>query len=402
MANRIREIFESIMKDENIECIPEKSLSYKDTFRFSSILNIEEKFEYFFLKSKRMYTIQKSIRTTEKILDIIGKEGVATPLTYMMSFFLTKEKNLEYAMSLTFRFFYEIGIDKGNIFLVVSEDMLENIKTEDKIIKQICVVDKTKLSTSLGTKELRGEYVKFYFKNLNGFIPIGTLNILRKKDSYVVDSSFILECDLVASNFANSIYNTDIFTNSYRLISKWDNVIGKCLKYRLLSFLRLILTCMYNGIVPGNKGKNFTIRKLLRNLICDMYIDIIEYNKIYNKKYNPDSYINSKFMDLVDSISEDLLLLDQSINFDKKDNIKNILEQEIKIYIKLLIKSEDFIICGNYSLEKLMDEKGIPKKLIDYYFGEKYSLIDNGLVSMNPIFDDVLLESDVWLRKLHS
>ena len=107
-------------------------------------------------------------------------------------------------------------------------------------------------------------------------------------------------------------------------------------------------------------------------------------------------------MDLVDSISEDLLLLDQSINFDKKDNIKNILEQEIKIYIKLLIKSEDFIICGNYSLEKLMDEKGIPKKLIDYYFGEKYSLIDNGLVSMNPIFDDVLLESDVWLRKLHS
>ena len=395
MAKNIRDTFVNIMENENMECIPECPLEYGDNFRFSSILNIKEKFNRFFYENRKMYTVQKAVRTTDKILDIVGKEGVASPLTYMMSFFLMKEDSLKYSFDLSFRFFEGIGININDIIIVLSDDMLKEISKYTKISNKITIVDKDSLATNLGEIDLKGEYIKFYFKNFNGLVPIGTLNIIKSNDLYIVDSSFILECNLVASTFANSIYNTDIFCKSYKLVSTWDNTISKILKYRILNFSRFIFICLYNDILPGSKGRNYTIKKLLRSLICDIYLSIIK----YYEKCDEYIFIKLKFYSLIDMMSEDLLLLEKNIDLTRKEDIKKILDYEIREYVKLLIQAKDIIKSKSYSDKRMIEEKGIPKKLIDFYNGKKE--IESTKIPMNPIFENIELKTDMWIKKIH-
>lgn len=400
MEKDLKRTFINIMNYENMKYVNEKSIKYKKTFRFASILNIEDSYDIFFKQKKKMYTIQKCIRTTDKILNIAGNEGVASPFTYMMSFFLTKEKNLEYAINLTFDIFNQMEIDVDNIIIITSDNMFHEIRSYLPVKQRVCIISREKLHSTLDSEGLDGEYIKFYFKNFNGFVPVGTLNIIQRENIYVVDSSFLLECDVVASYYANSIFNTDIFLNSFKVISKWENTIPKRLKYKILCLGRLILICMYNGIYPGSKGRSYTVRKLIRNLVIDVYISTYTADKFAYSRI-----INTYISDLVDGLSEDLTLFEVNLDIEKNESIKKIIISEVESYIKLLINSKKIINNSNYDRKRLTEEKGIPIKLLNYYENNAKTKNNQEYTSkntpMNPLFEDIDRKTIEWIREIH-
>ena len=153
------------METAGMNYIPDSGVMYHKTLKFSSVLNIEERFEDFFKIDGYFYTNQRCFRVTDKILEITGYEGVASPYNHMLSFFLLKQENLENAFKITSDFFRKLNFLDGKTTMVLSQKMLSLINTKPKELFDICLINSDKLSTTLGEDRFKGEYIKFYRRN---------------------------------------------------------------------------------------------------------------------------------------------------------------------------------------------------------------------------------------------
>ena len=394
MENDVSLYFREIMEKVGMDYIPDSGVMYHKTLKFSSVLNIEDRFEDFFKIDSYLYTNQRCFRVTDKILEITGYEGVASPYNHMLSFFLLKQENLENALKITTDFFRKLNFLDGKTTMVLSQKMLSLINVKTKGLFDICLINSDKLSTTLGEDRFKGEYIKFYRRNKNGLVPVGSLNVIFNGESYVIDSSFLKEVIEVEYFRKNSIYELNYFKNSFMQIR--DNIPESILSVGLkcINLMRVILVLMNEGIVFGNKNQEYIVRKLHRILVLELYLLFLD------KEINRSEII--EFMsDITMSGLTDLQNVN-TINYSNQFFLETII-RETESYIELLEKGMLKISTQSFNLEEeiiLKERYGIPPKLIERIRNGKLENKDNN-IPMNPLNKVIDIPTKNWIKALH-
>ena len=382
------------MEKAGMNYIPDSGVMYHKTLKFSSVLNIEERFEDFFKIDGYFYTNQRCFRVTDKILEITGYEGVASPYNHMLSFFLLKQENLENALKITTDFFRKLNFLDGKTTMVLSQKMLSLINAKTKELFDICLINSDKLSTTLGEDRFKGEYIKFYRRNKNGLVPVGSLNVIFNGESYVIDSSFLKEVIEVEYFGKNSIYELNDFKNSFMQIR--DKIPESILSVGLkcINLMRVILVLMNEGIVFGNKNQEYIVRKLHRILVLELYLLFLD------KEINRSEIV--EFMsDIALSGLTDLQNVN-TINYSNQFFLETII-RETESYIELLEKGVLKISTQSFNLEEetiLKERYGIPSKLIKRILNGKLENKDDN-IPMNPLNKVIDMPTKNWIKALH-
>ena len=382
------------MDKAGMDYIPDSGVMYHKTLKFSSVLNIEDRFEDFFKIDGYFYTNQRCFRVTDKILEITGYEGVASPYNHMLSFFLLKQENLEKAMKITIEFFRKLNFLDGKTTMVLSQKMLSLINAKTKELFDICLINSDKLSTTLGEDRFKGEYIKFYRRNKNGLVPVGSLNVIFNGESYVIDSSFLKEVIEVEYFEKNSIYELNYFKNSFKKISEKIPESNLSVGLKCINLMRVILVLMNEGIVFGNKNQEYIVRKLLRILVLELYLLFLD------KEIN-----RSEIVEFISDITLSGLSDLQNVNSIKYSNqyfLETII-RETESYIELLEKGMLKISTQSFNLEEeiiLKERYGIPSKLIKRIRDGKLEYEDNN-IPMNPLNKVIDIPTKNWIKALH-
>ena len=394
MENDVSLYFREIMEKVGMDYIPDSGVMYHKTLKFSSVLNIEDRFEEFFKIDGYLYTNQRCFRVTDKILEITGVEGVASPYNHMLSFFLLKQENLENALKITTDFFRKLNFLDGKTTMVLSQKMLSLINVKTKELFDICLINSDKLSTTLGEDRFKGEYIKFYRRNKNGLVPVGSLNVIFNGESYVIDSSFLKEVIEVEYFGKNSIYELNYFKNSFIQIR--DKIPESILSVGLkcINLMRVILVLMNEGIVFGNKNQEYIVRKLHRILVLELYLLFLD------KEINRSEIV--EFMsDIALSGLTDLQNVN-TINYSNQFFLETIIK-ETESYVELLEKGMLKISTQSFNLEDeiiLKERYGIPSKLIKRIRNGKLENKDDN-IPMNPLNKVIDMPTKNWIKALH-
>ena len=394
MENDVSLYFREIMEKAGMDYIPDSGIMYHKTLKFSSVLNIEERFEDFFKIDGYFYTNQRCFRVTDKILEITGYEGVASPYNHMLSFFLLKQENLENAFKITSDFFRKLNFLDGKTTMVLSQKMLSLINTKPKELFDICLINSDKLSTTLGEDRFKGEYIKFYRRNKNGLVPVGSLNVIFNGESYVIDSSFLKEVIEVEYFGKNSIYELNYFKNSFIQIR--DKIPESILSVGLkcINLMRVILVLLNEGIVFGNKNQEYIVRKLHRILVLELFL-------LFLDKEITRSEIVELMSDITLSGLSDLQNVN-TINYSNQFFLETIIK-ETEGYIELLEKGMLKISTQSFNLEDeiiLKERYGIPSKLIKRIRNGKLENKDDN-IPMNPLNKVIDMPTKNWIKALH-
>ena len=394
MENEVSLYFREIMEKAGMDYIPDSGVSYHKTLKFSSVLNIEDRFEDFFKIDSYLYTNQRCFRVTDKILEITGYEGVASPYNHMLSFFLLKQENLENALKITTDFFRKLNFLDGKTTMVLSQKMLSLINVKTKGLFDICLINSDKLSTTLGEDRFKGEYIKFYRRNKNGLVPVGSLNVIFNGESYVIDSSFLKEVIEVEYYGKNSIYELNYFKNSFIQIRNKipESILSVGLK--CINLMRVILVLMNEGIVFGNKNQEYIVRKLHRILVLELFILFLD-----------KEITRSEIVELMSDITLSGLSDLQNVNTIKYSNqffLETIIK-ETESYVELLEKGMLKISTQSFNLEDeiiLKERYGIPSKLIKRIRNGKLENKDDN-IPMNPLNKVIDMLTKNWIKALH-
>ena len=382
------------MEKAGMDYIPDSGIMYHKTLKFSSVLNIEERFEDFFKIDGYFYTNQRCFRVTDKILEITGYEGVASPFNHMLSFFLLKQENLENAFKITSDFFRKLNFLDGKTTMVLSQKMLSLINVETKELFDICLINSDKLSTTLGEDRFKGEYIKFYRRNKNGLVPVGSLNVIFNGESFVIDSSFLKEVIEVEYFEKNSIYELNYFKNSFKKISEKIPESNLSVGLKCINLMRVILVLMNEGIVFGNKNQEYIVRKLHRILVLELYLLFLD------KEINRSEIV--EFMsDIALSGLTDLQNVN-TINYSNQFFLETIIK-ETESYVELLEKGMLKISTQSFNLEDeiiLKERYGIPSKLIKRIRNGKLENKDDN-IPMNPLNKAIDMPTKNWIKALH-
>ena len=394
MENDVNLYFSEIMEKAGMNYIPDSGVMYRKTLKFSSVLNIEDRFEELFKIDGYLYTNQRCFRVTDKILEITGVEGVASPYNHMLSFFLLKQENLENALKITTDFFRKLNFLDGKTTMVLSQKMLSLINAKTKELFDICLINIDKLSTTLGEDRFKGEYIKFYRRNKNGLVPVGSLNVIFNGESYVIDSSFLKEVIEVEYFGKNSIYELNDFKNSFMQIR--DKIPESILSVGLkcINLMRVILVLMNEGIVFGNKNQEYIVRKLHRILVLELYLLFLD------KEINRSEIV--EFMsDIALSGLTDLQNVN-TINYSNQFFLETIIK-ETESYVELLEKGMLKISTQSFNLEDeiiLKERYGIPLKLIKRIRNGNLENKDDN-IPMNPLNKVIDMPTKNWIKALH-
>ena len=394
MENNVSLYFREIMEKVGMDYIPDSGVMYHKTLKFSSVLNIEDRFEEFFKIDGYLYTNQRCFRVTDKILEITGVEGVASPYNHMLSFFLLKQENLENALKITTDFFRKLNFLDGKTTMVLSQKMLSLINVKTKGLFDICLINSDKLSTTLGEDRFKGEYIKFYRRNKNGLVPVGSLNVIFNGESYVIDSSFLKEVIEVEYFGKNSIYELNYFKNSFIQIR--DKIPESILSVGLkcINLMRVILVLLNEGIVFGNKNQEYIVRKLHRILVLDLFL-------LFLDKEITRSEIVELMSDITLSGLSDLQNVN-TINYSNQFFLETIIK-ETESYVELLEKGMLKISTQSFNLEDeiiLKERFGIPSKLIKRIRNGKLENKDDN-IPMNPLNKVIDMPTKNWIKALH-
>lgn len=394
MENDVSLYFREIMEKAGMDYIPDSGIMYHKTLKFSSVLNIEDRFEDFFKIDGYFYTNQRCFRVTDKILEITGYEGVASPYNHMLSFFLLKQENLEKALKITIDFFRKLNFLDGKTTMVLSQKMLSLINAETKELFDICLINSDKLSTTLGEDRFKGEYIKFYRRNKNGLVPVGSLNVIFNGESFVIDSSFLKEVIEVEYFEKNSIYELNYFKNSFKKISEKIPESNLSVGLKCINLIRVILVLMNEGIVFGNKNQEYIVRKLHRILVLELYLLFLD------KEINRSEIV--EFMsDIALSGLTDLQNVN-TINYSNQFFLETIIK-ETESYIELLEKGMLKISTQSFNSEEekiLKEQYGIPSKLIKRIRNGKLENKDDN-IPMNPLNKVIDMPTKNWIKALH-
>lgn len=394
MENDVSLYFREIMEKVGMDYIPDSGVMYHKTLKFSSVLNIEDRFEEFFKIDGYLYTNQRCFRVTDKILEITGVEGVASPYNHMLSFFLLKQENLENALKITTDFFRKLNFLDGKTTMVLSQKMLSLINVKTKGLFDICLINSDKLSTTLGEDRFKGEYIKFYRRNKNGLVPVGSLNVIFNGESYVIDSSFLKEVIEVEYFGKNSIYELNYFKNSFIQIR--DKIPESILSVGLkcINLMRVILVLLNVGIVFGNKNQEYIVRKLHRILVLELFL-------LFLDKEITRSEIVELMSDITLSGLSDLQNVN-TINYSNQFFLETIIK-ETESYVELLEKGMLKISTQSFNLEDeiiLKERYGIPSKLIKRIRNGKLENKDDN-IPMNPLNKVIDMPTKNWIKALH-
>ena len=394
MENDVSLYFREIMEKVGMDYIPDSGVMYHKTLKFSSVLNIEDRFEEFFKIDGYLYTNQRCFRVTDKILEITGVEGVASPYNHMLSFFLLKQENLENALKITTDFFRKLNFLDGKTTMVLSQKMLSLINVKTKGLFDICLINSDKLSTTLGEDRFKGEYIKFYRRNKNGLVPVGSLNVIFNGESYVIDSSFLKEVIEVEYFGKNSIYELNYFKNSF--IQNRDKIPESILSVGLkcINLMRVILVLLNVGIVFGNKNQEYIVRKLHRILVLELFL-------LFLDKEITRSEIVELMSDITLSGLSDLQNVN-TINYSNQFFLETIIK-ETESYVELLEKGMLKISTQSFNLEDeiiLKERYGIPSKLIKRIRNGKLENKDDN-IPMNPLNKVIDMPTKNWIKALH-
>ena len=394
MENDVNLYFSEIMEKAGMNYIPDSGVMYRKTLKFSSVLNMEDRFEELFKIDGYLYTNQRCFRVTDKILEITGVEGVASPYNHMLSFFLLKQENLENALKITTDFFRKLNFLDGKTTMVLSQKMLSLINAKTKELFDICLINSDKLSTTLGEDRFKGEYIKFYRRNKNGLVPVGSLNVIFNGESYVIDSSFLKEVIEVEYFGKNSIYELNDFKNSFMQIR--DKIPESILSVGLkcINLMRVILVLMNEGIVFGNKNQEYIVRKLHRILVLELYLLFLD------KEINRSEIV--EFMsDIALSGLTDLQNVN-TINYSNQFFLETIIK-ETESYVELLEKGMLKISTQSFNFEDeiiLKERYGIPLKLIKRIRNGNLENKDDN-IPMNPLNKVIDMPTKNWIKALH-
>ena len=394
MENDVSLYFRETMEKAGMNYIPDSGVMYRKTLKFSSVLNIEERFEDFFKIDGYFYTNQRCFRVTDKILEITGYEGVASPYNHMLSFFLLKQENLENAFKITSDFFRKLNFLDGKTTMVLSQKMLSLINAKTKELFDICLINSDKLSTTLGEDSFKGEYIKFYRRNKNGLVPVGSLNVIFNGESYVIDSSFLKEVIEVEYFGKNSIYELNYFKNSFKKISEKIPESNLSVGLKCINLMRVILVLMNEGIVFGNKNQEYIVRKLHRILVLELYL-------LFLDKEITRSEIVELMSDITLSGLSDLQNVN-TINYSNQFFLETIIK-ETESYVELLEKGMLKISTQSFNLEDeiiLKERYGIPSKLIKRIRNGKLENKDDN-IPMNPLNKVIDMPTKNWIKALH-
>ena len=394
MENDVSLYFREIMDKAGMDYIPDSGVMYHKTLKFSSVLNIEDRFEDFFKIDGYFYTNQRCFRVTDKILEITGYEGVASPFNHMLSFFLLKQENLEKAFKITSDFFRKLNFLDGKTTMVLSQKMLSLINAKTKELFDIYLINSDKLSTTLGEDSFKGEYIKFYRRNKNGLVPVGSLNVIFNGESYVIDSSFLKEVIEVEYFGKNSIYELNYFKNSFKKISEKIPESNLSVGLKCINLMRVILVLMNEGIVFGNKNQEYIVRKLHRILVLDLFL-------LFLDKEITRSEIVELMSDITLSGLSDLQNVN-TINYSNQFFLETIIK-ETESYVELLEKGMLKISTQSFNLEDeiiLKERFGIPSKLIKRIRNGKLENKDDN-IPMNPLNKVIDMPTKNWIKALH-
>lgn len=398
MENIIK-IFRNLMIENNYKEILNYSIIKDGQLVFSAVQNISDKYNLFLSESHNLFTIQQCYRTTDKIMSIIGMEGVATPFTHMMSFFQTKTNNLENALQMVFDFYERLHIQLSEVTIAISESIYKLIEGSLKASVKVCFLQRESLKTYLGDDKLRGEYIKFYFRNNCGLVPIGSLNVITNGIDFAIDSSFLYEPLLVVSTNSRCLYDSAIFSNTLSLIDCkriYENV--ELQKYRLMNISRVIVALIDQHVYPSCKSVGYVTRKFIRTIVVDSFLYGLQNKKLDFVLQKGKEYLYDILIAEMKDLEENGCLLNK-----EKIDITEIVFKEVINYFNVLNNFNAKLNSHNETrdVKILIEEKGYPVELLKYYSYDGLEMKYNITVPMNPLFENIEYSTNVWIKKLH-
>jgi len=178
--------------------------------------------------------------------------------------------------------------------------------------------------------------------------------ILIKLPNLCIDTGMGLERLCTAVNNHNSNYNTDLFLPIVKFISiqtkiKYeDSHIKSDISIRIISdHIRSIIFLIINNILPGNDGREYILRKIIRralrhsatiskdkkfiNKVCCYFIDIYSntYKELKNKKKIINTIIKYEQEIFQKTIKKGILLLDHLFSNKNKKLKNNTIEENL-------------------------------------------------------------------------
>lgn len=234
----------------------------------------------------------------------------------------------------------ELGILKENIFYLPKEHNWWWAGEEGPCgpdTEIFYIFDKEKCSPNCSPACDCGKYMEIwnnvfieFNKTKDGLVP------LKQKN---VDTGMGLERIVTVSQKKPSVYDTDVFSSVMSKLNELTTLKNIKSKRIIADHLRASIMIISDGVNPSNTDQGYIVRRLIRRSLRHM------------RKLNID-FIYTK--DIIDCIIKDL-----DYDFENREEIINIIIEEVKKFEKTLTKGLKKI---NEIIEK--DEKIIPGKVI--------------------------------------
>ncbi|MGS0973712.1 MAG: alanine--tRNA ligase-related protein [Candidatus Izemoplasmataceae bacterium] len=414
--NKIREKFISLSRDYEMELLKEEPLittNNNDFLRMSSFLNISDmltsNLKY---KNQKLAIVQRCMRTTDKIVDIVGKEGVATIFNSMMSFFFFEQDNPRVGIKFLLDFLINSLSIKGELlYCAVNENhavLIDYLVTNGLRKENIVNIPKNKMRWNVESyPNLEGIYMKFFIVNNNGLLPVASINFINyhKSDGIkLIDSSLILEVLTVATSGVDSIYETGIFLDTINHLNELDieHFFSSEDKYFITNLMRGIVMALGDGVRFDNAKAGYVIRKLFRQCIIRSYSVGIR-----------EPFIFKIVMDTFKGLEISNYEYSNEIMAHVKEMVY-IEEEKYRALIKKNLKWIDSFLENNHKIEyiDLVDwnqSKGIPEIISYKYLKDKGIKIKMDVsnqskgknnVPMNPLYDYQKMPITEWIYAL--
>ena len=413
--NEIRSGFQDLLESRQAKWLPETTLLSSDPetfFTISTFLKVKPFVVGRVIEPLRLATAQRCLRGKPELLAIVGREGIATVFSSMMSFFLLSEAESFLGEEVLLRFLGDaLGLSIDNLYCVAA---VEDQASIDRIVflgippDHIVLVPAACLKWELPSTAngLVGRYIRFFKRHASGLAPVGDLNRIRTRagTEVLIDSSFLIETLTVVTEDARHLYATPLFAGSLRQLAARDPAgrLDVRARWLFVNLLRAVVAALADGALPSANGAGFLLRKLLRTAM--LTADVTAGAELWLPAVAAGSF-------------EDLAYLGYEWSSEEQTKAFGILGAEARAFQKLVQRARSWLpreitrrgTITNDDLAKWKESRGIPEELarsVLHELGvaaEPQALSLRTAVPMYPL-DDRAADWDArdWLYRLHA
>lgn len=197
----------------------------------------------------------------------------------MCSFYYKNIKDIQEPLNISVDFLKNIvNVDWNKVKIMINEDTFERYKCQwlsHFNTQQIWITNKRNTYDFKYNDEVnvQGEYVKFFLEYKNGIFPIFDFVLMEYAQTLCIEAGVILERCLFVKEKVNTIFDTEIYTNLNKKISKLygEHIFRPeydYLGYYISHMIRSLSIVMLDGLKPSSRSpRTKTLRYWMKYLM---------------------------------------------------------------------------------------------------------------------------------------